>query len=491
VSRSFGLALWRWGSLLCVLVVLWPAAGQAADSPRIFEIQAECSEGMRVGNAFLVGNWRSEAGAAGQPKLLLATAMHLVHGCDRLAVYEVNCDEDGRRQQVWDVPAAAELTVWPGLDLVALAVPPDKEQTLAQGRVAVLADKRRPLAAREVVDVRGSSRTSVCMGGLGFVLGATNASTLASHLARRGGAAAGQRDPKRIRGSLSRSTRLVQYWGSPTGGTSGAPVTRPDDPMTVIGVHQGGDESANVSWAVLLAADLPSLASSTTANLGQWDDVAAFARPAFSQSAALDASAARVRAEARRWADSQFVITAGVDFGAAVVAGPAQFFVAPRFGLSAELIEWPAATRSSSLAAHVGGGLRLGTVTHTFVDPFDEPMEQLDMTATMGWLDLGLELRLRRRARLRPSIRLGVRVGSTDLPAPDGSPRTTAILGFPLSVELAMSPGHGYHAIVLRLSGAMEHGPGARHAYTGLGSHYASEPADWGGIVAVGVGYAY
>ncbi len=483
---------WMLASVSLVLPLLASAPAQATDGPLILEVQAYCSDGVRVGNAFVVGNWRqSEAGGSGdQARLLLATALHLVHGCQRLTIFEVTCGERGLSKQIWEVPPDSQILLWPGLDLAAFPVPERHEKAFISDGVAVLAGRQEAPPARELVDVRGSSRASVCMGGLGFVLGATNASALASHLARRGGLPAGKREPVRIRGSLARQTRLLQYWGSPTGGTSGAPVTRADDPMTVIGVHQGGVESANVSWAVLLAVDEPQLVTATNAYFGQWSDTP-FARPAFSQSAALDAAAMGVQAEAQRWADSQFVITAGVELGSSVVAGLPQLFVAPRLDLSAELVEWPGTRRDYSLAGHAGIGLRLGNATRTFVDPFDTPVEENDVAMSTPWLDLGLELRLRRRARLRPTVRAGLRLGLSALPGPDGVEQSYRLWGVPLELELAMSPGHGYHAVVLRLSAAWEHGPNARYTYTGLGSSLTEAVPDWAGVVALGVGYAY
>ena len=60
-----------------------------------------------------------------------------------------------------------------------------------------------------------------------------------------------------------------------------------------------------------------------------------------------------------------------------------------------------------------------------------------------------------------------------------------------MELELAMSPGHGYHAVMLRLSAAWEHGPNARYTYTGLGPGYTTAPPQWGAMVGLGVAYAY
>jgi len=444
----------------------------------VFELRAECPDGPRVGNGFVVADPENPA------KKLLVTAAHVLWGCTSAAMHEVNCAYS-TTDLVWGLKKGTAVRYDPGRDLASVALPERVGRQVGEpGRMVIGA---RPPKTRSQVGIRGSSVASVCTEGFGFVIGQTRVRTLADHLERRHDMAR-KKAARTFAGSLDPEAAVLQYWGTATAGTSGAPVTPPGKEDDVIGIHQGGLRGESVGWAVLFGAG-----KTYRAALGDWptEGPGVFVRPRLSQSA--DATVdKRVLEEARRWKPSQKLFSVELR-----VQGPGGWqitgepFMEPRIGLSSEWYEFPAGTRSMSIAGRVVLGHISGAVTQRMEDPRGRPLEQETVQASAVFVEAGPELRMRRTSRVRPSLFAGVRagVGAVGTTVAGMSDLDWSTSGWILEARVAVTPLSGYHALGLALGLRGMDAPGTHFRYTGAGANFEQRPVR--DITALSFGLVY
>ena len=442
-----------------------------------------------MGNGFVTGGWRAPGEKADDaskgPRAQFVTALHVIWGCEVVEVYEVDCAAAGSKELVFSLTAESGVRGHPGLDLAVYNLPTKLANRYKEQLSRVQLDARPP-KSRGQVRIAGTSVASVCAEGLGFVLGQTTVAGLAAHIARGNTA----RD-KKLRGSMKGKTRILQYWGSATAGTSGAPITRSDRPGEVVGVHQGGMRGENVGWAILLDAQ----AVTDEQAWIPWrpdNRATGFIAPSLSQSTAgVDA---RVLDEAKRWQSDQSLVSIGLRMTALGHGGGDSglaFATEPRIALSSEWIEFPQPGHDMSIAGRIALGYATATVSRRYLGPDGALFDEVAGDFSALNIDAGLELRLRRRERVRPIVYVGVRASNQTNPTADGAGDETTVFGFAAEIRAAITPVSGYHALAIGLSIVTEEGPNPNWTLTGIGADVVGAADERRVHVGLGIAYEY
>jgi hypothetical protein len=242
-----------------VLVLVLALAARAHAVPLVFQVRASQCAGTepRKGTAFVVQGF-----AQGHTPSILVTALHVVHSCNNIEIWDVEChDVAPPADERWALPKGATIQVWPAFDLAVVLLPGnplrlqrelvDEQLDLTPASLQRLRDHDNRQS--EIVDYRlpATSMSNYCMRGsvTHIAVRPTRAQfrELAAYETRR---TSKQVTADALQGSLSPQSWLLNYAGNMDRGASGAPVTR--DGKKVIAIHDAGFINRQSGWGIVL-----------------------------------------------------------------------------------------------------------------------------------------------------------------------------------------------------------------------------------------------
>jgi hypothetical protein len=258
--------------------------------PRVFQLRtSQCRGGdeSRSGTGFIVRSFPNGPRTAN----VLVTALHVVHGCEDIEIYDLSCQTAHADAPKWSVPRGTTIDVWTNWDI---AVVPLEGDPLALGVEVV--DEQLALSAEDLQRLAEEDRRSAVPS---YTFTATSQSnkcihTLVTHVALRPApdqfeelaAFETRRKKKRVssedlQGSLSKDAYLLDYNGEMDRGASGAPVTL--DGVHVLAMHDAGFVNReNSGWGIVLGESgletttpVPVVMNSGSHGLTEWPTVQA------------------------------------------------------------------------------------------------------------------------------------------------------------------------------------------------------------------------
>jgi hypothetical protein len=277
------------GALTALIVLAGVTTGSTtahAISPSFQLVAKECdgTDESRTGTGFVVASGQIH-GTSGP---FLVTALHVIHGCNRITLTRIDCSQDPPRETVTTLGGTTGVQSFPSLDVAIIPFAFD-------GQLSRLPDRARKPRSLTELSVPGASMFNMCMAGVAWYTGGPLVREQFGFLATTHNKHKKRTEPAwradEIRGSLDPRAQMYTYFGSPAGGSSGAPVYDNDE---IIGIHEGGFDRYPSGWALGLWEPLLRNTDSVAHTLKNWGDVD-FTPPLLQQADAL-ASAADVGA---------------------------------------------------------------------------------------------------------------------------------------------------------------------------------------------------
>lgn len=452
-------------------LTLTNSTGLAADVPT-FHLTA----GGETGNGFLVKDWRGTGG------YLLVTALHVVHNQTDIKARRVDCT--GKASPVvLKIPPETQVLVWPRHDLAAFVL---LDNTFPDQAEAGDISFGPPPPKTDLVHVHGTSQINVCQDGVGFLVGQPRSDLFFQNLQNlqakqemnAGKIMDGNRlmqIRKQVQGSMANDLYFLQYLSSSAPGTSGAAVTLPEEPKTVVGVHNGGYNGRDISWAISFAGLQKVLsAPEAVVILGKTAWPKEYKRALLVQAASNDSISEELDAQAHRTL-RMFLVEAGC-LGETGLSGALKNQDAWRCGgaFAFEFFRFPESTQRSSLAVRVGAGYRWSQVRQRVLGPDGNLLREQLVLGKGLMLEPELELRFRRNSRLQPALGMRKRFWLAHHPDISGGEENSLAASYAFAGRLYFAPldvrpvSKGTGFLELGLAWGQEVSTTAR--YTGIGA---------------------
>jgi hypothetical protein len=247
-------------ALVIACVVAFGRPANAA--PNVYRLSAsDCQSAptVRRGTAFVV-----KAFQPGQTPVVLVTALHVIHTCRYIGVYDLACQADDEPRDVrMSVDVHNTIQIWREWDLAVLPVPDpaklqlehpvNEELDFADNDLHQLLALDKAQTEILIYHLPGTSEAEGCRRGTVNHTSVRKSGLEYSELALREVRRTGRPvTAKQLLGPLSPDRWLLNYHGDMSGGASGSPVTRGDG-YKVIAVHEAGFTDRESGWGVVIA----------------------------------------------------------------------------------------------------------------------------------------------------------------------------------------------------------------------------------------------